>query len=537
MLKAMLVDDEINILRNLQVVIPWEEIGFEVIGLAGNGVVALEMAQEFQPDLILTDIRMPVMDGIALIGKLRELKLECECIMLSGYQDFEYARSVMRYGVKEYMLKPIDYDELQQVVRRAAETIRAKRKQASYERRKWGNFVSVAYEKILYDVLMDYTSVLVHPLLAAEGVCLEELEFALLLVDLNHFSPDSGLWNDQDRKLCNFAIRNVLAEVLAGESRKCAVLQMREGEWCLLIEHRRGESEYGAEQAREWSERVYRAVLENIKLNVSIGVYPRLVSAEQLSAVYKNVQQMIALAPEEGLLVASAGSFRGQDELTAAWWNLTEGIVSGLKQCSRRQTEEALHELNRHLMTLPDDSMRRIQQVLHFLVLHLLREMREIAVLTQTDEEALWSKIGHCTSPKELLSLINELINQCLQSVEGRKSRDVLMMAAKDYIDKRLADNLSVEEVADYLRISSGYFSLLFKQHFGMTYVEYLTKLRMETAKSLLVTSDRYIAQIGEMVGYVERRYFTKVFLKYTGMTPSEYRESNREAAKQTERA
>lgn len=533
MLKAMLVDDEINILRNLQVVIPWEEIGFEVIGLAGNGVIALEMAKKHRPDLVLTDIRMPVMDGIQLVGQLRELDMKCECIMLSGYQDFEYARSVMRYGIKEYMLKPIDYDELQEVVRRTAETIRAKRQQESNEQRKWGSFVSVAYEKILYDVLMDYTSVAAHPLLAAEGVHLEELEFALLLVDLDDYSRLSSAWSEQERKLWNFAIRNVLQEVLMGESRKYAVLQMREGEWCMLIEHRRGESDYGEEQARQWSERVRRAVLDNIKLDVSIGMYPRLVPSRQLTTVYKNVQRTIGLSPKEGLLMAADEAFRGTPESTAVWWNLAETIVSGLKQCDRRRTEEALQELNRHLKAMPDDSMRRVQQILHFLVLHLLREMREIDVLSQSDEEAIWNKIGRCAAPKDLLAVMNELINQSLRVVVGKKSSVVLMISAKDYIDKRLAADLSIEELADYLGISESYFSLLFKQHYGMTFVEYLTKLRMETAKSLLVTSDRNVAQIGESVGYIERRYFTKVFLKYTGMTPSEYRESKKALAAQ----
>ncbi|RAV21907.1 response regulator [Paenibacillus contaminans] len=530
MLKALLVDDEINILRNLQKVIPWEEIGFEIVGLAGNGVKALQLAEEHRPDLVLSDIRMPVMDGITFVEKLRELTGECECVMLTGYQDFEYARSVMRFGVKEYMLKPIDYEELEQVVRRAASAIRIRRQEARSEERKWGSVVGLAYEKILYDFLMDYTSVAAHPLLAAEELQLDELEYALLLVDLDRYSQLSLGWSEEERKLWNFAIRNVLQEALAGEKKKYAVLQMREGEWCLLIEHPKGDAAFDGGQALRWAELVREAVGHNVKLGVCIGICPRPVSADRLSVAYKSVQRSVSLAPGEGLLIAETEEAGERRESVDFLWQLVEAIVSGLKQCDRRQTEEALQSLNRHLRTIPDTALLRVQQILHFLVLHLLREMREMDVLPQTQEEAIWGKLGRCMGAKDLLAVMNELINQCLQVVVGKKSSVVLMISAKDYIDKKLSADLGIDELADYLGISGSYFSLLFKQHFGVTFVEYVTKLRMETAKSMLAVSDRSVTQIGESVGYLERRYFTKVFQKYTGMTPSEYRESKKPA-------
>ncbi|WP_052476090.1 helix-turn-helix transcriptional regulator [Cohnella kolymensis] len=99
------------------------------------------------------------------------------------------------------------------------------------------------------------------------------------------------------------------------------------------------------------------------------------------------------------------------------------------------------------------------------------------------------------------------------------------MLSTKDYIERNLAAELSIDALADYLGISGSYFSLLFKQHFGETFVEYVTKQRIEMAKSLLALSYKTVTEIGQMVGYAERRYFTRVFSKYTGMLPSEFRE------------
>ena len=107
-----------------------------------------------------------------------------------------------------------------------------------------------------------------------------------------------------------------------------------------------------------------------------------------------------------------------------------------------------------------------------------------------------------------------------------KKTSDVLMLSARDYIERNLSADLGIDMLADYLGISGSYFSLLFKQHFGETFVEYVTKQRMEMAKSLLALSDKSVTQVGAMVGYAERRYFTKVFSKYTGMLPSAFRES-----------
>lgn len=126
MLKVLLVDDEAPILNNLKRVLPWQEMGMEVVGMARSGMDALRIAEEEQPDLVLSDIRMPVMDGLTFVGKLRELGLDSEVLLLTGYQEFDYAREAIRLGVKEYICKPIHYEELGNKVREIGANIRSK---------------------------------------------------------------------------------------------------------------------------------------------------------------------------------------------------------------------------------------------------------------------------------------------------------------------------------------------------------------------------------------------------------------------------
>lgn len=127
MLKVLLVDDEAPILNNLNRVLPWQEMGMTVVGMARSGMEALRIAEEECPDLVLCDIRMPVMDGLTFVRKLREMGLRSEVLLLTGYQEFEYAREAIRLGVKEYICKPIHYEELGNKLREIGAQIRSRK--------------------------------------------------------------------------------------------------------------------------------------------------------------------------------------------------------------------------------------------------------------------------------------------------------------------------------------------------------------------------------------------------------------------------
>jgi len=523
-LKALLVDDEINIMRNLQTVIPWEELNIGVVGMATNGVKAMELVGELAPDLILSDIRMPVMDGIALLKWLQEQKYEGEVIMLTGFQEFDYARSAVKYGAKDFILKPIDYEELRQIVERLALQIREKRMERLKEEKTRKRLSSLAYEKMLHDVLLDYTSVSMLHLLSEDGELPDKPAYTLLVADLDGYSQIARPWSERERKLWNFAVRNVLQEALLPDEQAYAVLQTREGEWCLLLEHRPDRAIPGTEQIRTWSQSLQAAVEQCAKLTVSIGIFASPVPMERLAEAYKCVQRSLQLSPGKQHVVFVDGAGDG-GETNEPLWSVLDELVAGLKTKDRAKIEQATQGLHAGVKAILAFSVLRGEQMLHFVVLHLMREMREIGLLEGEQEEAVWAKLEKSVCVKELLDTIDGLTGACMNAGLAKKTGEVLMVSAKDYIQRHMSGDLGIEEVADYLGISCSYFSLLFKQQFGETFVEYLTRQRMELAKSLLVMTGKSVTSIGNKVGYTERRYFTKVFHKYEGMTPTEFRE------------
>lgn len=272
-------------------------------------------------------------------------------------------------------------------------------------------------------------------------------------------------------------------------------------------------------------EKLRHAVESYLKLNIRIALHPSEVSLKQLAKTYKSLQRSLNLSSASNTKVIVSEKARGNSDTSQQLWDRIEEMVTGLKRCDRRRTEIALKDLNESFRSLPEASFERVAPIVHYLCIHLLREMRAMEVIDREEEIAIWSQIDQHHGIRETLMVINLLVDQSIESVMKKKTSDVLMLSARDYIERNLSAELSIDLLADYLGISGSYFSLLFKQHFGETFVEYVTKQRMEMAKSLLALSDKSVTLVGQMVGYSERRYFTRVFSKYTGMLPSEYRE------------
>ncbi|CAH0118566.1 Regulator of RpoS [Paenibacillus sp. CECT 9249] len=523
-LKAMLVDDEVHILNNLKQVIPWEELDIEVF-LARNGMEALELASAERPDLILCDIRMPVMDGMAFLREYRKIDSDCEIIMLTGYEEFEYARVALQHGVRDYISKPINYEELEETVRNIVGLIRAHKLEKMVAERRWGRVVRLAYEKMMFDQLMGYSLINERYVISEADQNVDDLEYALFLVDLDGYSQRSTAWNDNERKLWNFAVNNVLQEALHDCHIKYAALQTREGEWCLIVQFFKGMLPLREEKAMSWAAKLREAVKQNVKFTVSVGIEHGPIRLDGLSEAYKNIQRLLLVNPLSEQIISVKNKSHDHSNPTVSEWQLIEDIVSGLRHCDRAKIERTLQSLQSNLLAMSEQSLVRAERLLHYVVIHLLREMREMDVISTKEEEAVWKNLQHSVSVKDLLQMIAELVHRSTDAALNKKSSELLMISAKDYITRNLSSDIGIEEIADHLGISCSYFSLLFKNHFGETFVEYLTKQRMELAKSLLLMSDKSITQIGSLVGYLERRYFTKVFQKYTGMTPSEYRE------------
>jgi len=531
----MLVDDEIHILNNLSKVIPWNDMDIEIVSLARNGVEALAAAKRHRPDLILTDIRMPVMDGMALLKEIRQLGLESEVLLLTGYQQFEYAQTAIHYGVQEYICKPINYEELEQSVKEAAKSIREKQLLQSKEQ-KFDRIAYLANENYLLHSLLGQSSKEEHPLWSEEEGWVDELDYYMYLVDVNEYAYASIQWSVTDRKDWNKKIRRKLKSLLdEWQTTEATVLQIREGEWCVIIPNMHEAVSIDHSQLHPLLSRLQESEKANEHVHFRMCVKQIPCSAYELAVVYKQMQQQLTYHnTDEAIVIADQAAIdlaRTVHIDVDVKWQWIEELSKGLRSGSAELLGQVINNMRERLPQLSLLSIARTEKLLHYMLIYLLREMREQQMLEQDQEENIWNQLQESMNVKELQALVLSLITQARSTLSTKKSSELLMFSADNYIQQHLDKDFGIDDIAQYLGISCSYFCFLFKQHFGETFVEHLTKQRMEIAKSLLTNSDKTITQIGSNVGYIERRYFTKVFQKYTGMTPSEYRIKHSETA------
>ncbi|ACT00134.1 response regulator transcription factor [Paenibacillus sp. JDR-2] len=536
--KVLLVDDEPHITRNLEKVIPWEMLGLTVGGTAKNGVEALELLESESFDLVLCDIRMPVMDGLELVRHIREKGTESDIIMLSGYQDFAYTRAAIQYGVKDYVLKPIPYDELTGVIARVMANQRQKKKQQSEEQQKIGRMIDLASEKVLYDILMDYTEVTSgNWLFTGEEQELDK-KYVLIVLDLDVSSErtkDWREWSDKERKLWNFAVCNVLRERLQQNGLHHAVIQIRDGEWCVLIECETTLA-YNLKQITLWTELLLTAVKNHVKLSLYAGIYRDYADVKALSQAYKMVQQGMQLTPVQEQISVYPNDCAGASREDQAFWDTSEKLIGAVKRGDTSVVDEELKHLTTQLQMMNETSLGRFKPMLHFFVLNLMRETKEMGIFSREQEDLLWLKLDRRFGIKDLLSVILQVTKAVAEkSTDKKKQSERSMAEAKSFLGRNLYRDLSVEEAATHVGLSTSYFSLLFKQTYNETFIEYVTRERMEKAKSLLADTMKSIAQIAKEVGYAERRYFTKVFMKYTGENPTDYRGKHQQVQEEQE--
>lgn len=514
-LKALLVDDEINILRNLQLVLQWESNNVEIVGFAKNGVQALELVKEHQPHLIFCDIRMPIMDGIEFLQRLREFDKDVEVIMLTGYQDFEYARSVLRYRVVDYVLKPIDYEMLEKLFENVISNIRNKWLNDQKTTEEQGRVKDIAYEKVLLDLINGFQD-------EADVV---EWNRTFLLSDHQYLCfvlecvTDEGHIPSAEDMLYKL-YQDIRLQYSDGVTPY--VIQVEKGFWTLILQ---GSFSQISEKKMMNVMQTWRKHLIDYGLsNFTIGAFDGSVSATDLQQTWDTICKEISFTNQPCLLVKKSKLM--QNGNLHGVWNATEALITAIKHRDHPVALSSLDEIVMQLKLLTEESVHQVEKLAHSVLIYLIKELRKYDAVSAQHEAYMWSKLSTARKTKELVKLVRELVEESFAQYANKRPQVSIHIAA-EYIESHLSNDLAADEVANYLNISSTYFSTIFKQHYGVTFIEYVTQARIERAKLMLTKSKKSISDIAKAVGYTERRYFNKVFQKRVGILPSEYREEN----------
>ena len=523
---VLLVDDEEEVIQIIMKKIDWESMGFKVVGYAHNGVEALEIAEEYQPDVVLTDIKMPYMDGLVLSRKLKELYRTIKIIIFSGFDEFEYAKEAIKLEVEEYLLKPINATELTEVFQR----IRKNLDREMDEKRNIDKLQEYYMESLPLLQENFFTSLIegripddqIEKYLVNYQI---KLEGPFYIITLLHVST-ADQQMDMNPFLMTVSVKKLAEEQLV-EKYHCRTL-IYLGDIVLISQlGETGEVVAYTDAMDEFC----RLAKKVCGVRVTAGVGQLCNGLQELRASYQGARNAVSYRALYGNTRAiNIAEIDPQEHSDEPWEDQAiREIIKKIKLGDRIALEEGIAYC-RHRFSERGTSLQKYR----IFVIELIAELTRFGNNNHLNMDEVFREYNdiytiafQSESPEELWSLLLEISKkmQDMISRERQNTTKSFVTRAVEYVEDHYADqDISVESVCRHLGVSAAYFSTVFKKETGKTFIGYLTDYRMDQAVELLLTTDDKTYIIAEKVGYSDPNYFSYAFKKKYGMSPSKYR-------------
>jgi len=525
MYKVFLVDDEIVVREGIRSNFPWEETDFVLAGEAPDGEIALSMLQDVKPDILITDIRMPFMDGLELCRQVSRTMPWVYIIILSGYDDFAYAREAISLNVSEYLLKPVSGQELRAVLEKITLRIQEdKRRQASLlaYREQMASSSRFLKEKLLTELYGGANGDRILKNARSMQMNLLANHYLVMLL-----SPSPEPENEEDL----FTVQGVLerlAEGSGGTAYHCRAY----GDFSLLVlgdnPSDLEERAYGLAQAARYD--VERST--GVKLLVAIG--------EDVNSL-KDVPKSLGNARRIMEKLASAKAendprrIMGAQDVASDELTLPDMDAAPLnEQLKYATTGDVDAILNKYVAGLGESAAQSVMMANYFFVEIMLAASRIVRDSQGVPQEIIpeaFRAQNSLLSVEEALPLCRDVLLRAITFRDSRGSARYgsVIRKAQAFIQEKYSDsNLTLHDVASHVALSNNHFCTVFSQEVGETFTEYLTGVRISRAKELLSTTAMRTGDVAYAVGYNDPHYFSYLFKKNTGLSPRDYRKDER---------
>jgi len=532
----VIVDDEAIFRKGLRAMIASLDPEWTVVGDARDGYEALDMLQFLRPDVMLTDIRMPRMDGIQLQKIARERFPELVCVVVSGYEDFTYVQQSMRYGAKDYLMKPIERDELRGLLNR----LKSERREpllarpAAPEPGEERRFRDRAIERLAAALAKGVVTAEDVAELADAGCALDEPWFACMAIKLDKESVGTERYRQADPSLFQLYIRQFVQELLDRREKGVGLIASDTEVVAVVNMPARDESR---RRLRELAESIRLQIKSLSNITVTVGVGTLAEGAESISRSYREAEiallHRLVVGGDKVLTYEETTRSRSEGAQTEpsrwSWDGVEQAVREGRAEAAEAKVARAVAELCRQAPQ---------PEIVHQQICKLLIECYERsgewgvtkAWLGDKDIRSLLFDVCSISSSDEMVDLCKGLFGKLARSVaqSGANGRQDPVAKALRYLEAHYDQQLTLKDVADAVYLNPAYFSTLFKQRTGTTFVERLTEIRVEAAKKRLASTREKVAEVAERTGFANVRHFNRVFKNETGLSPKDYRESIR---------
>lgn len=481
MYRVLIVDDEPWVAYGISKLISWKELGFTIIGEAYDGITAMSIIEKQQPEVVISDIRMPGLDGIELLSELRKRGFATEVILVSGYSEFEYAQQALRYGAFDYLLKQIDKDMLVQTANRLKIKLEDKLEMTKEPH---------IYINEFFDLLDADHKLKIHDFVASKGKFFEHPHYRFVSCQYPYVPTlSSHLENQYSEELNYLSFRT-------GQNKTSLLVNYNEsGDLIAFLDMLTG----------------------HLSDALHIGISTVASISDPITKLYQEAD--VALFSSVCQPALRAIEYKEQvpvPELASAILQLEIAI----KQQKAKRTEELL----RFIYTYCVENRLLIDQVTssYNQIVALIQKYYGYATVSQHIEYLNYYQAARYGSYERLFEWLQEVLES--QGETELKHSNEQIKEILDFIDARYTEDLILADVAKNFKMSLGYLSSLIKKTTGTLYSEYITTKRIQLAKELLADSTLSVQDVVQRVGYKDYFHFNKLFKKHVGLTPSKFR-------------
>lgn len=534
-IKVFLVEDEMVIRRGIKNSIDWEKEGYIFCGEASDGELAYPMIIKEKPDILITDIRMPFMDGLELCKLVKKELPNIKILILSGYDEFDYAKEAIRLGVTEYLLKPISSGKLLEALNGVSESIRREKEDKDLVRK----YMEEMRENTEHEKQKFFEQMIVGNLSMADALETGkkyEMNLSAGMYNLLLFRFTLGKENRKSGELLGEA--EYAIEKLTERLEYVFEFQRGVEGWAFLLM---------ADNEEQMSERVKELSkdLEEIMKNYSTiayfgGIGQPVARLRELEESFREAERALAarFTMELNRIISVEDIRMAQnvdtlDDIEITSFGEIEKTRTMLEKFLNNGAEDEIDEfVDVYINELPEENLKSVlmrQYIImdaYIVMMSFCEKIEGIEGEMQAQSEELKNSMKTIQTLEEIKNYIRMLLKKIIgvrDTISGRRYSDIIEIA-KDQIRKTyMSDEISLNTIAAEVGMSPSYFSSIFSKEMGKTFVEYLTEIRMDRAKELLMCSSMKTSEIGYEVGYKDPHYFSYIFKKTQNCTPKEF--------------
>lgn len=540
-IKVFLVEDEMVIRRGIKNSIDWEKEGYIFCGEASDGELAYPMIIKEKPDILITDIRMPFMDGLELCKLVKKELPNIKILILSGYDEFDYAKEAIRLGVTEYLLKPISSGKLLEALNGVSESIRREKEDKDLVRK----YMEEMRENTEHEKQKFFEQMIAGNLSMADALETGkkyEMNLSAGMYNLLLFRFTLGKENRKSGELLGEA--EYAIEKLTERLEYVFEFQRGVEGWAFLLM---------ADNEEQMSERVKELSkdLEEIMKNYSTiayfgGIGQPVARLRELEESFREAERALAarFTMELNRIISVEDIRMAQnvdtlDDIEITSFGEIEKTRTMLEKFLNNGEEDEIDEfVDVYINELPEENLKSVlmrQYIImdaYIVMMSFCEKIEGIEGEMQAQSEELKNSMKTIQTLEEIKNYIRMLLKKIIgvrDTISGRRYSDIIEIA-KDQIRKTyMSDEISLNTIAAEVGMSPSYFSSIFSKEMGKTFVEYLTEIRMDRAKELLMCSSMKTSEIGYEVGYKDPHYFSYIFKKTQNCTPKEFRARGKE--------